>query len=185
MARFNPVQTNKMPRSEKIKNMIWGVVNSTIFRITPPILSINRKLRVLMLRAFGAKVSMHASIHPSAKIDYPWRLTMGDRSSLGEKAWAYCLNSIAIGENTCIGKDVYLLTGSHDISSPNFNLVTKPITIGDGVWIATGSTVLPGVHLGDLTVVGAGSVVVKNTDDNDVIGGNPAKFIKKRVIKDE
>lgn len=136
-----------------------------------------------MLRAFGAKISMSASIHPSAKIDYPWRLTMGDRSSLGEKAWAYCLNSITIGENSCIGKDVYLLTGSHDISSPNFNLVTKPITIGEDVWVATGSTVLPGIMLGDMTVVGASSVVVKSTEDNDVIGGNPAKFIKKREIK--
>lgn len=184
MVKFNPVQTNEMPRSEKIMNMIWGMVNSTIFRITPPILSINRKLRVLMLRAFGAKVSMSASIHPSAKIDYPWRLTMGDRSSLGEKAWAYCLNSITIGENTCIGKDVYLLTGSHDISSPNFNLITKPITIGDGVWVATGSMILPGITLADMTVVAASSVVVKSSEPNDVVGGNPAKFIKKREIKD-
>ena len=138
-----------------------------------------------MLRAFGAQISMSASIHPSAKIDFPWRLTMGDRSSLGKKAWAYCLNDITVGDNSCIGDDVYLLTGSHDITSPNFQLVTKPITIGDGVWVATGSTVLPGITLGDMTVVGASSVVVKSTEDNDVIGGNPAKFIKKRVIKDE
>lgn len=138
-----------------------------------------------MLRAFGAKISMSASIHPSAKIDFPWRLTMGDRSSLGKKAWAYCLNDITVGDNSCIGDDVYLLTGSHDITSPNFQLVTKPITIGDGVWVATGSTVLPGITLGDMTVVGASSVVVKSSEDNDVIGGNPAKFIKKRVIKDE
>lgn len=138
-----------------------------------------------MLRAFGAKISMSASIHPCAKIDFPWRLTMGDRSSLGKKAWAYCLNDITVGDNSCIGDDVYLLTGSHDITSPNFQLVTKPITIGDGVWVATGSTILPGITLGDMTVVGASSVVVKSTEDNDVIGGNPAKFIKKRVIKDE
>lgn len=183
MARFNPIQTNSMPRSEKIKNMIWGVVNNTLFRITPPVLSINRKLRVLMLRAFGAKISMSASIHPSAKIDYPWRLTMGERSSLGQKSWAYCLNNITIGENTCIGNDVYLLTGSHDITSPDFKLVTKPMTIGDGVWVATGSTILPGITLSDMTVVGASSVVVKSTETYDVIGGNPAKFIKKREIK--
>lgn len=138
-----------------------------------------------MLRAFGANVSMQASIHPSAKIDYPWRLTMGDRSSLGKKSWAYCLNNITIGENTCIGQDVYLLTGSHDISSSNFTLITKPIVIGDGVWVATGSTVLPGITLSDMTVVGASSVVVKSTEPNDVIGGNPALFIKKRILKDE
>lgn len=181
---FNPVQTSSMTRPQKIKNLCWGIINSTIFRITPPYLKIFRKLRVLMLRAFGAKVSMQASIHPSAKIDYPWRLTMGDRSSLGKKSWAYCLNNITIGENTCIGQDVYLLTGSHDISSPNFTLVTKPIVIGDGVWVATGSTVLPGITLGDMTVVGASSVVVKSTEANDVVGGNPAKLIKKREIKE-
>ena len=140
-------------------------------------------MRVLMLRAFGAKVSMSASIHPSAKIDYPWRLTMGDRSSLGKKVWAYCLNEINIGANSCIGNDVYLLTGSHDITSPNFDLVTKPLVVGNGVWIATGSTVLPGITLGDMSVVGASSVVVKSTEPYDVIGGTPAKFIKKRIIK--
>ena len=136
-----------------------------------------------MLRAFGAKVSLSASIHPSVKIDYPWRLTMGDRSSLGKKVSAYCLNNIYIGENSCIGNDVYLLTGSHDITSTNFHLVTKPIVVGSGVWIATGSTILPGITLGDMSVVGAGSVVVKSTEPNDVVGGNPAMFIKKRIIK--
>lgn len=108
---------------------------------------------------------------------------MGDRSSFGEKVWAYCLNEINIGANSCIGNDVYLLTGSHDITSPNFDLVTKPIVIGNGVWIATGSTVLPGITLGDMSVVGASSVVVKSTEPYDVVGGNPAKFIKKRIIK--
>ena len=55
--------------------------------------------------------------------------------------------------------------------------------VGNGVWIATGSTVLPGITLGDMSVVGASSVVVKSTEPYDVIGGNPAKFIKKRIIK--
>lgn len=185
MKNYNPVQTNEMPCSEKVRNIIWRIVNSTLFRVTPPYLSIFRKFRVLLLRSFGANISMLASIHPSAKIDYPWRLTMGDRSSLGQNSWTYCLNEIIIGENTCIGKDVYLLTGSHDVSSPNFTLVTKPIVIADGVWVSTGSKVLPGVKLSDMTVVGAGSVVVKSTENNDIVGGNPAKFLKKRVIRDE
>ena len=180
---FNPVQTNEMPRGEKIKNLVWGMVNSTIFRITPPYLSIFRQLRVLLLRMFGAKVSIKASIHPSAKIDYPWRLTMGDQSSLGKHAWAYCLDDITIGKNSCIGQDVYLLTGSHDVTSPHFTLVTKPITIGDGVWVATDATILPGVCLADMTVVGAGAVLAKSTEEYDIVGGNPAKVIKKREIK--
>lgn len=184
MKDFQPIQTSQMPKSEKIKNMAWGVINATLFRITPPYLGIFRKLRVLMLRSFGANIDIHASIHPSVKVDFPWRLKMGKESSLGKKAWVYCLNDISIGNYSCIGQDVYLLTGSHDISSSTFDLVTKPIEIGDGVWVATSSTVLPGVKLSDMSVVGAGSVVVKSTNENDVIGGNPAHFIKKREIKD-
>lgn len=150
--------------------------------LPPPYLGIFRKLRVLMLRSFGARIDIHASIHPSVKIDYPWRLKMGKNSSLGKKSWAYCLDYITIGNYSCIGQEVYLLTGSHDITSNTFDLVTKPIEVGDGVWIATSSAVLPGVKLSDMSVVAAGSVVVKSTDANDVVGGNPAKFIKKREI---
>ena len=179
---FKPIQTNQKPVVEKIANILWGLINSTIFRITPPCFSIFRKVRVGLLNMFGAHVSYKASIHPSAKIDYPWNLRMGEYSSLGKHAWAYCLDRISIGNNTCVGQDVYLLTGSHDISSPHFDLKTKPITIGNGVWVATGSKVLPGVALADMTVVAAGAIVIKATDENDVVGGNPAKFLKKRVI---
>ena len=182
MNDFKPIQTSQMPRAEKLKNAVWTLVNKTLFRITPPHFGVFRKFRVLLLRSFGADVSFNASIHPSANIDFPWRLNVGDDSSIGKNAWLYCLNNITIGKATCIGQEVYLLTGSHDISSSHFDLVTKPITIGDGVWIATSSAILPGVTLSDMTVVAAGSVVIKNTEANDVVGGNPAKFIKKREI---
>lgn len=91
---------------------------------------------------------------------------------------------ISIGELTCIGKDVYLLTGSHDIDTHTFDLVTKPITIGNGCWIATAATVLQGTSIDDYSVVAANSVVCKNIESHSVVGGNPAKFIKKRIIKE-
>lgn len=91
---------------------------------------------------------------------------------------------ISIGEFSCIGKDVYLLTGSHDIEKNTFDPITRPITIGDGCWIATATTILPGISIGDYSVVAAGSVVCKSVDDNTVVGGNPARFIKKRIIRD-
>ncbi|MCD8304104.1 MAG: hypothetical protein LUC86_04680 [Prevotellaceae bacterium] len=91
---------------------------------------------------------------------------------------------ISIGEFTCVGKDVYLLTGSHDIEKNTFDLVTKPITIGTGCWLATASTVLPGNTIGDYAVVGANSVVCKDIKSYDVVGGNPAKFLKKRILRE-
>ena len=82
----------------------------------------------------------------------------------------------------CIGEDVRLLTGSHDIGSVHFDLVTKPISVGDAAWIATGAIILPGVTIGEGAVVAAGAVVTKDVEPWTVVGGNPAKFIKKRVI---
>jgi len=109
---------------------------------------------------------------------------MGDLSSLGEKSWIYAMDKITIGQKCCIGKEVHLLTGTHDISKSTFDLVIKPVTIDDYSWIATRSTILPGVTIGKLNVIAANSVVTKCTDDSIVVGGNPAKFIKKRVIRD-
>lgn len=179
---YTPIQTNVMPASQKIKNIIWQLINNTIFRFTPPYLTFFRKSRVLLLRLFGANINWSASVHPTAKIDYPWNLTMGHLSSLGEKSWAYAMAPITIGEKTCIGKDTYLITGSHNISSNRFELMIKPITIGDCCWLTTGVTILQDCHIGDYSVVAANSTVTKNIEPWSVVGGNPAKFIKKRII---
>lgn len=181
---FNPIQTNAMPLKDKLKNMVWRLVNKIFFRFTPPYLSLFRKWRVLLVRLFGGQVDWNVSLHPTAVIDYPWNLKMGEKASLGEKCWIYAMAPISIGELTCVGKDVYLLTGSHDIEKSTFDLVTKPIYIGKGCWIATATTVLPGITIGDYCVIAANSVVIKNVEDCSVVGGNPAKFIKKRIIKE-
>lgn len=180
---YQPIQTNEMPFHQKLKNLLWGIVNSTLFRFTPPYFVIFRKLRVYILKLFGASLEWNVSVHPKSKIEYPWNLTMKSMSSIGENSWIYAMAPITIGENTCIGKDTYLLTGTHNIQSNRFELITKPITIGNGCWIATRTTVLPGCNIGDFVVVAANSTVTKDVKTCDVVGGNPAKFIKKRDIK--
>lgn len=137
-----------------------------------------------MLKAFGAKIDWTASVHPKAKIEYPWNLTMGPLSSLGKNSWIYAMAPITIGEKTCIGKETYLITGSHNISSNNFELITKPIYIGNCCWLTTGVTVLQGCSIGDYSVIAVNSTVTKDVEPWTVVGGNPAKFIKKRIIKD-
>ena len=172
-----------MPKGQKIKNIIWLAVNNSLFRFTPSYLTFFRKWRVLLLKLFGSKIDWTSSVHPTAKIEYPWNLTLGPLSSLGEKSWTYAMAPINIGEKTCIGKDTYLITGSHDITSNGFELITKPITIGSCCWLTTGVTILPGVEIGDYSVIAANSTVTRNVDTQTVVGGNPAKFIKKRIIK--
>ncbi len=180
---YSPVQTNQMPASQKIKNIIWGIINSTLFRFTPPYLTFFRKYRAFLLKLFGAKIDWSVSVHPKAKIEYPWNLSMGKMSSLGERSWIYAMAPISIGEMTCIGKETYLITGSHNISSNNFELITRPINIGDCCWLTTGVTVLQGCSIGDYCVIAANSTVTKDVEPWSVVGGNPAKFIKTRVIK--
>jgi putative colanic acid biosynthesis acetyltransferase WcaF len=174
---FNPVQTTPYTRWYKVKINLWKLINKTIFRVIPNQI---KKPRILLLRWFGAKIATGVNINRHSNIEHPWNLEMGYLSSLGEGAWAYCLDKIIIGEKCCIGKDVYLITGSHEIDSTSFNLKTQPIIIENGCWIATGAYILPGVVLKQFSVVSAKTLVIKSTDSFDVVGGNPAKFIKKR-----
>ena len=134
-----------------------------------------------VFRGGGNGISRMASFMPKARVDYPWNVSIG-HSSVDNGAWIYALARIMIGDNVCIGEDVRLLTGTHDIESPHFDLVIRPITIADNVWIATGAIILPGVSIGEGSVVAAGAVVTKDVEPWTVVGGNPAKFIKQRVL---
>ena len=178
---INPVQTTPYGVGYKIKSRLWAFVNKTIFRWS---LFFMRKYRVLLLRMFGAKIHMTCSIDRTATIIDPWNLTMSEQSSIGEYACIRCRDKITIGKKTCIGRDVYLLTASHNIASSNFEQITAPISIGDYVWVATRSTVGKGCNLGEGCVVAAESLVVKDVEPWMVVGGNPAKVIKRRIIKD-
>lgn len=177
ISEYNPLQTTPFSFKEKILSKLWKLINFTIFRLLPYNF---RGYRRWWLKLFGAKIAKTASIDRKAIIDFPWNFTIGDLSSIGENSWIYCLDKITIGNKTCIGKDAYLITGTHEIDSPNFNLITKPINIGDGVWICTGAKILPGISIENFAVIGAFSVLSKKVHSNEVWAGIPAKFIKKR-----
>ncbi len=87
--------------------------------------------------------------------------------------WVYALDRIEIGANTIVGE-----------SSKTFELVTKPIKISAAAWGGTGAIVLPGVTIGEGAVVAAGAVVTKDVEPWTIVGGNPAKLIGKRELKD-
>jgi len=139
--------------------------------------------RRLLLKAFGAKIGTGVIIKPKVRIKFPWRLEIGDHSWIGEDAWIDNLALVKIGSNACISQGAYLCTGSHDWSSPTFDLIVKPITIADGAWVAAKSTVGPGVTVGEGAVLGLGSTTSKDLDPWSIYSGAPAEFLKKRVLK--
>lgn len=91
----------------------------------------------------------------------------------------YCKKYIEIGEDVFIGEEVIIRdTDEHTLCEKEN---TKPIKIGNHVWIGMRCIILKGVHIGNNVVIGAGSVVTKNVPDNCVVAGNPAKIIEKNI----
>lgn len=132
---------------------------------------------------FGAKIGRSVVVKPGVKVKFPWRLEIGDHSWIGEDAWIDNLAQVSIGSNACISQGAYLCTGSHDWSSATFDLIVKPITIGDGAWVAAKSIVGPGVTVGEGAVLGLGSTTSKDLEPWCVYAGAPAEFIRRRILR--
>jgi putative colanic acid biosynthesis acetyltransferase WcaF len=117
------------------------------------------KARVVVLRAFGAQIGDGVLIRHRVRIHWPWKLSVGPDTWIGEGTWILNLEPVTIGSNVCVSQDVFLCTGSHDRRSPSFEFDNAPIAIGDGAWVAARATLLRGVTIGDGAVVGATALV--------------------------
>jgi putative colanic acid biosynthesis acetyltransferase WcaF len=141
------------------------------------------RFRQWLLRLFGAKIGTGVVIRPTARFTYPWKVEIGDYSWIGDDVVLYSLEPIRIGCHCVISQKSYLCTGSHDIQDPAFTLITSPITIGNGVWIATDCFIAPGVQIGANAVVGARSSVFSNIPAQQVCWGTPARPRYQREIR--
>lgn len=148
--------------------------------VTNP-LQISSAVRVRTLRMFGAEIGSGVIMRQRIRVKFPWRLTIGDRSWIGEGVWIHNQGELSIGSDTVISQESFLTTGSHDLHR-TMDLVIKPVRIGNGVWITSRCMVLQGVEIGDNTVVLPGSVVDKSLQPQSIYGGVPARFIKPREM---
>lgn len=120
------------------------------------------RLRVRLLRAFGAEIGHNVLIRHNVRVHWPWKLAIGDNSWVGDGAWILNLEPVRIGSDVCISQDVLLCTGSHDRRSPTFEFDNAPIHVDDGAWVALRATVLRGVRIGRDAVVGATALVTRD-----------------------
>lgn len=126
-------------------------------------------LRIAILRAFGAEIGEGVLIRHGVKIHWPWKLTVGDHSWIGEDSWILNLEPVTIGSQVCISQGVLLCTGSHDRRSPTFEFDNAPIVVGDDAWIAARATVLRGVTIGEGAVVGATALVTRDVPAQAIV----------------
>ena len=162
-----------------LKRAIWYFFN--LFFISNrffPFMGIKK----LVLRLFGAKVGKGVILKPGINIKYPWKLSIGDHSWIGEGVWIDNLGDVRIGSHVCLSQGAMLLCGNHDYSKETFDLMVGDITLEDGVWIGAQAIVCPGITCSSHSVLAVKSVATKNLDPNGIYQGNPAVKVKERLI---
>ena len=183
LERHTPGHVSK---SVKLKRVAWNVTAALLFR--PFITPLFRKWRIALLRLFGAKVEWDANVYASVKVWAPWMLQMGHRACLGPEVICYNQDWVVLEDDAIVSQYSYLCTAGHDTSHDNTadaGLITAPIVLKNKAWVGSRAFIGMGVEIGEGAVVGATASVYKNVESWTIVGGNPAKVIKKRVLNDE
>jgi putative colanic acid biosynthesis acetyltransferase WcaF len=160
---------------------LWWFVQSTLVHLSPQVMYSWRRW---VLRLFGARVGKGVRLRSSVTITYPWKVSIGESSWIGDEVVLYSLGEIDVGKNVVISQRSYICAATHDYSSYAFDIAEKKITIRDEAWLATDVFVAPGVTIGFGVVVGARSSVFNDLTEGMVYTGTPAIARRTRTTKD-
>ena len=173
---------NKISLKHKILRIFWQLIWFFFARPFPR--RSGNSWKLFLLRCFNAKVSSTSVVYSSAKIYFPWNLEMNKNSCLAPNVDCYNVDKVILEENVTVSQKSFLCTASHDIADKNHSLLTKPIIIKKNAWVGADAYIGMGVTINEGAVVGARACVFKDVEPYIVVGGNPAKFLKKRLIND-
>lgn len=175
MASLNYLWSNRVKFSpfSKLFYKVWA----KRILLIPDLVKKNRQYSYLKRKGANiSKIAEIGEINLNGKVDL---LTVGELTFLGKVEIALH-DKVTIGKNVCINDGVVILTASHDIFDPKWPHKKAEIVIDDYVWIGTEAMILPGVHLGRGSVVGARAVVSKSLKPGEIVVGNPAKSLNKK-----
>lgn len=136
--------------------------------------------RLFVYRRLGVKIGPHTSLHWRMRFYAPHGVTIGSHSIIGNDVFLDGRFGLAIGDNVNIGGETAIFTAEHDPNAPDFGMLGAPVVIEDYVYIASRSTILPGVRVGRGAVVALGAVVTKDVPPYTIVGGVPARAIGER-----
>ena len=149
----------------KFRIALWFFVQHFVFK-GPFFLSSQRSS---LLRIFGASMGRHVIIRRGVKVHFPWNLEIGDNCWIGEEVWFINHEKIKIGSNVSISQRSIVCSGGHDYTSESLEYSHKPIEIKDGAWVCLDAKVLPGVTIGECSVVSAGEIVRRSIPDYSML----------------
>ena len=172
---------NTLSRKNQIARFIWSMTWTVFARPLPR--SLGSGWKRFLLRAFGAKLHRTAVVYSSVRIYMPWNLEMHQHSCLAPEVDCYNVAKVTIGAHATVSQKSYLCTASHDIGLSHNPMISAPIVISDQAWVGAEAYVGMGVTVGQGAVVGARAAVYKDVEPWIIVGGNPAKFIKKRILR--
>jgi len=166
-------------KRELIERELWSLVECTFFRLS---FRSWHGFRARLLRWFGADIPRpdQVVIFPSVRIVFPRKLRMAPRSMVAHRVKLYNLAPIVLDYGANISQDCHLCAGTHDYNRWSMPLIARPIVIGANAWLGAEVFVGPGVTVGELCVVGARSVVVKDLPSRQVCVGNPCRPVRAR-----
>jgi len=162
----------------KVFVQFWWIVQGTLFRWSPQGFFGWRRF---LLRSFGAKIGTRVAIRSSVQITYPWKVSIGNNSWIGDDCTLYSLGEINIGNNVAVAHKVYFNTGGHDYTKITFDIFAQPINVEDECWITNDCYIGPGVTIGFGSIVGARSTVLKSMPSGKICYGSPAKPVRDRL----
>ncbi|EDM37139.1 transferase hexapeptide repeat containing protein [Pedobacter sp. BAL39] len=165
------------PGAGRFKRALWFFTSALLFKtsILP-----SSTIKVAILRLFGAKIGKQVVFRHAVNVKYPWHLTVGDHTWIGEKVWIDNLVTVHIGPNVCLSQGAMLLTGSHNYKSPAFDLITGSITLHEGCWVGARAILNQGIEMSAHAVLSTGSVATKNMEPYTIYQGNPALKVRSR-----
>ena len=163
-----------VPLILKLSIFLWYYIFSHLFesRLTP------LKCRIFLIRIFGGKIGVGVKIKSRIRVHFPWNLEIGDNCWIGEEVWFINHEKITIGSDVCISQRSIICSGGHDYRSKSLEFAHKSIEIMNGAWVCLDAKVLPGVTIGECSVISAGEVVRKSVPKFSMLLGGHIRPIE-------
>jgi len=146
---------------------LWGAFE-LLFVANP--WQISSRLRIGVLRMFGAEIGQGVIMRPRVRVRFPWKLHIGDHSWIGEGVWFHNQDHIYVGHDVVISQETFLTTGSH-AHRLDMALITRPIVIEPGAWVTSRCIILGGVTIGRSALIKAMSRIDSNVAANTIWDG--------------